>query len=46
LVARSGEVADMFSRHHLSYSSHAAVLSMRVPRKIATVSDGPRTAAA
>lgn len=46
LVARSGEVADMFSRHHLSYSSHAAVLSMRAPAKSAIACCVPQEAAA
>jgi N-acyl amino acid synthase of PEP-CTERM/exosortase system len=46
LVERSGEVADMFSRHHLAYFSHAAVLSARVSAKNATVTGVHRIAAA
>jgi len=46
LVARSGEVAEMFSRHHLAYFSHAEMQPQRMPSKVAFVGAGPQKAAA
>lgn len=46
LVARSGEVADMFSRHHLAYFPCAEMESVRTPAKIAIARGGQQSAAA
>ncbi len=46
LVARSGEVADMFSRHHLAYLSHAEMQPLRAPAADAIARSGQQKAAA
>jgi N-acyl amino acid synthase of PEP-CTERM/exosortase system len=46
LVARSGEVAEMFARHYLAYFSHAEMQPLRLPSKAASAQCGLQKAAA
>lgn len=46
MVARSGEVAEMFARHHLAYLSHAEMQPLRAPAAAAIARSGQQKAAA